>query len=200
MTAKYQTPEERSEIVSRANKKARKGYKVNLNRKRPITDEEREIIRDQLVALKVIGGYSNPQCAAIVGLSKGQVGEITNDDKFRALVGKVKKGLPQAALNLGQAYLVEGVQALVHIMRTSRDEKAVLAAVENLFDRFGLPKTTKSESKTEKIEESGSLVDQSVLEKARSASPEKQEELAALQEMFMQGASRILNGEAPDGE
>jgi hypothetical protein len=75
------TPAERSEVIEKANAKARKGYKRNLKKRTNVTPEELVVIKDMVVSLKLVG-YTNTQCAAIVGLSKGQTKEIVNDHEF----------------------------------------------------------------------------------------------------------------------
>lgn len=191
------TPEERSQVVDRANARARKGYKVNTRTRRTdVGDEQKEIITMQLLALKVIGGYSNIQCAQIVGISRGQVRAIVQDEKFKRQVTTVAKTLPAAALNLGQAYLVEAVQAVVHVMRTESDNALVLKAAAEMFDRFGLPKLTKAEVQTTPPPDSNPLgADKNFMDKLREASPEIQEQVAQLHESFVEGVSRILNGD-----
>lgn len=193
--ANQKTPEERSEIISKLHSKARKGYKTKTTRKRSVSGEELEIIKDQLVALKVIGGYSNTQCAMIVGLSKGQVREIIADPNMRSRIEAVKKNLPKAALNLGQAYLVEAVQAVVHILRTETDNALVLKAAAEIFDRFGIPKVSRSEAKIDTPNDGDeSEIPNTLMSKLRAAPPEVQEQVAALQESFTEGVERILSG------
>lgn len=186
------TPEERAEIIDKATAKARKGYKINTKaRRKDVGDDELHIIKDMLVTLRVVG-YSNTQCAAIVGLSRGQVREITNDPNFKSRLTSIKEKLPEAALNLGRAYLVEAVQAVIHVLRTETDNALVLKAAAEIFDRFGIPKVSRAEVKTEPEKPEGEIND-SLMEKLRTASPDKQEQIAALHESFSEGVERILS-------
>src|SRR3954471_23524595 len=92
------SPEERSEIIEKAQKKARKGYRINTKRDRKdIGEDEITIIKDSLVSLRLVG-YTPSQCAAIVGLSKGQVKEIVNDPNFKSRLASLRDKLPEAAI------------------------------------------------------------------------------------------------------
>jgi hypothetical protein len=187
------TPEERSEILEKANSKARRGYNKNTKRKAKLEDLDIAIVKDQLVALKVIGGYSNTQCAMIIGISKGQCKEIVADPNFKSHIEAVKKNLPQAALNLGRAYLVEAVQAVVHVMRTEHDNALVLKAAAEIFDRFGIPKVSRSESKIDTTQPEAEIPND-VMTQLKQARPEVQAQIADLHEGFLEGVTQILEG------
>lgn len=194
------TPDERSEIITKAQSKARKGYKRNTKRKVDIDKLDLDVIKDQLVALKVIGGYSDLQCSMIVGISKGQVREIVRDPNFKKRVDATKRNLPAAAINLGQAYLVEAVQAVVHVLRTESDNALVLRAAGEMFDRFGIGKVSRTEMKIDQppAENTGQDIPDDLMAQLRAASPEMQEKVAALHESFTEGIERILS-EGSDG-
>lgn len=193
--AKVKTPEERSEILDRANAKAKRGYKGDLKKRTKVSPAELEVMTDMLISLKLVG-FSNSQCGAIVGLSRGQVKEITTDEKFQKRLMTLKTKLPEAAINLGRAYLVEAVQWVVHVGRTEKDNALVLKAAETLFDRFGIPKTSRNESKVENSGEPavGTEIPKGVMDKLRTASPEVQAAIADLNDSFLEGVERILNG------
>lgn len=191
--ASRKTPEQRAEVVQKAEKKAKKGYRLNTKKARKgVNEDEIIVIKDMLVSLKLVG-YTNTQCAAIVGLSKGQVKEIVNDPNFKSRLRSIQEKLPEAALNLGRAYLVESVQAVVHVLRTETDNSLVLKAAAEMFDRFGLPKLSKSEVKTE-APPTPEEIPGNLMDKLRNASPEIQEQIAALHESFSEGVERILTG------
>jgi hypothetical protein len=109
---------------------------------------------------------------------------------------RCKKKLPEAAVNLGKAYLVEAVQAVVHVMRTETDNALVLKAAAELFDRFGIPKTSRNESKIESPDSSGvsTEIPKGTMDKLRNAPPEVQSAIADLNDSFLEGVERILNG------
>lgn len=191
--ASRKTPEGRSEIIEKANQKARRGYKRNLTRRTKITDAEKVVITDMLISLKLVG-YTNGQCGAIVGLSRGQVKEITSDANFQKRLQSLQEKLPEAAITLGRAYLIEAVQAVLHVLRTEEDNALVLRAAAEIFDRFGIPKVSKTEAKFEQQTEPEGEISTSIMSKLRSAPPEVQEQVAALQESFTEGVERILSG------
>lgn len=192
--ASRKTPADRSEILEKANSKARKGYKGNTKKRTSVTEEELVVIKDMLVSLKLVA-YTNSQCAAIVGLSKGQVKEIVGDHNFQQRLVSLKTKLPEAAINLGRAYLVEAVQAVAHVMRTEKDNALVLKAAGEIFDRFGLPKNTRAEIVKPPAEgDNPTDLPPTVMDKLRAASPEKQEAIAGLHESFVEGIERILRG------
>lgn len=191
--ANRRTPEGRSEIVEKATNKARRGYKTNLKKRTKVTDEELVVIKDMLVSLKLVS-YTNTQCAAIVGLSKGQTREIVNDPNFKSRLLSLQKKMPEAAINLGRAYLVEAVQAVAHILRTEEDNALVLRAAAEMFDRFGIPKTTKTEVKTDPVPPTEGEIPQATMDRLRAAPPEVQEAVAGLNESYREGVERILDG------
>lgn len=186
------TPEERAALIEKAEKRARKTYRISKRDRKDIGEDEIVVIKDMLVSLRLVG-YTPSQCAAIVGMSKGQVREIVNDPNFKKRLESLRSKLPEAAVNLGRAYLVEAVQAVVHILRTEKDNALVLKAAAEIFDRFGIPKVSRSEAKIDPPD-TGNEIPNSLMAKLRAASPEVQEQIALLQESFVEGVERILSG------
>lgn len=188
------TPEDRAAGLRAQEARVRKRYKANVSTKRKFTFEgEDELIKDMVVVLK-LSNYTNTQIASIVGVSRGQVKTILADGNVQKKLISLKAKLPQAALELGRAYLIEAVQSVAHIMRTSNDEQVVLKAAAELFDRFGIPKVSRQESKTDPGDENeGHPVTPQLLDRLRQATPEIQERAAALQEMFQEGLDTLLN-------
>lgn len=195
MPRKTTTPEERAEAVEKAQTRARKGYRKNIKvDRKDLSDAEMQVIIDMLISLRVVG-YSPTQCAHVVGLSKGQVRAICSEDDFKSRLESIKKKLPDAAITLGQAYLIEGVQAIVHVMRTERDNALVLKAVEALFDRFGLPKNSRSEVVNPEKPSAEEELSKSLFDTLRDAPPEIQEKVAALHESYLAGVTSILKSQ-----
>lgn len=188
------TPEERAEIVEKANQKARKSYRHNTKRKKSASPEEMELITDCIVPLRAVG-YSNLQIAMIVGLSKGQVSEISRDPKTQKRISELKTKLPQAAVGLMQAYLIEAVVSVVHVMRTTDDEAMILRAADWLADRGGAPKMTKAENKVD-TEVTHSPESDSIFDRLRQSDPEIQEKASQLRDAFEEGLTRLLGGDS----
>lgn len=201
MPKNKKTPAERAEILEKAHSKAKKGYRINTKRDRKdVGDDEIVVIKDMLVSLRLVG-YTPSQCAAVVGLSKGQVKEIVNDPNFKSRLESLKTKLPEAAVNLGRAYLVEAVQAVIHILRTENDNALILKAAAEIFDRFGIPKVSRAEVKSDPTpEQSGSEINETFMDRLRTAPPDIQEKVAALHESFTEGVERILSEGKPDGD
>ena len=195
------TPESRSAQLQEQASRVRRRYKVNINKRKKFTFEgESELVKNMTIVLK-LAGYTNTQIATIVGVSRGQVKEILSDGNVQKQLVALANRLPQAALDLGRAYLIEAVQSIAHVMRTSTDEAMVLKAVGELFDRFGLPKVSRNEQKQPEVEIGDHPVTQTMMERLRSASPEVQAKVADLQQMFEEGVSEILSttSEEKDG-
>lgn len=186
------TPESRAASMKASNDRVRRRYKVNIAKRRKFTFEgEDELVKNMTVVLK-LSGYQNTQIAQIVGVSRGQVKEILQDGNVQKQLVALANRLPQAALDLGRGYLIEAVQSVAHVMRTSEDEAMVLKAAGELFDRFGIPKVSRQEAKTAEPEEDGHPVTPTMMEKLRSASPEVQAKAADLEEMFREGLDTLL--------
>jgi len=173
--------------------KVKKRYKVNVKRKRKFDIEgEQDLVSDMVVILK-LANYTNTQIAMICGISRGQVKIFLEDGNVRKKYLALKEKLPQAALDLGRQYLIEAVQAVAHVMRTSTDDAIVLKAAGELFDRFGIPKSSKIETTPDPSEGDGDpMSDPSLMVKLRKASPEVQQGVADLHEMFMSGVEQLL--------
>lgn len=186
------TPEERSELLQKTERKARRTYR-KATKRRAMDAEQIQFAKDIIVPLKVVGGYSNLQIGLIVGISKGQVAELLKDENLQRRIVKLKADLPKAALDLMQVYLIEAVQAVVHVMRTSKDNTEVLKAAAEIFDRAGMPKFTKSEQ-TSKLDVT-EPDEHDVFQKLREASPEVQAKAAELRDFFEDGLRTLLTGE-----
>lgn len=188
------TPESRAASLKEQSDRVRRRYKTNIKRKRNFNfDGEDELVKNMIVILK-IAGYQNGQISMIVGVSRGQVKEILQDGNVQKQLVALANRLPQAALDLGRAYLIEAVQSVAHVMRTSTDETVVLKAAGELFDRFGIPKVSRQEQKGDEAGTAGDHpVTPSLMEKLRQAAPEVQAKAADLEEMFKEGLESLLN-------
>lgn len=189
--AKAKTPEERSEILRQTEKKARRRYRKTSKRKQ-MNAEEIQFAKDIIVPLKVVGGYSNLQIGMIVGISKGQVAQLLKDENLQRRISKLKSDLPQAALDLMQVYLIEAVQAVVHVLRTSENNAEILQAAAMMFDRAGLPKLSRSEQSSE-FKDPPSIDNNDLFQQLREASPEIQEKAAQLRDFFEDGLRTLMS-------
>jgi hypothetical protein len=209
MAGKLKTPEDRNQEVEKLRRRVKKQYKVNVKtRRRFEIPGEESVVKEMALVLK-LANYSNSQIAAIVGVSKGQVKDFVADPKFQNKLLYLKERLPEAALELGRAYLIEAVQAVAHVMRTSKDEAMVLKAAGEIFDRFGLAKLSRIERKNfDPLDAIGRGGNETTLEQFRVAPPEIQEEAAQLFDMFEQGLKVLMdkatgseeNSDAPNNQ
>ena len=197
------SPAARAAELSRQRDKVTRRYKVNVSKRRKFSFEgEAELVYDMVVVLK-LANYTNKQIAMIVGISIGQVKEILNDGNVQKKYLALKAKLPQAALELGRAYLIEAVQAVANIMRTADDPAVVLKAAAELFDRFGIPKVSRQVTDLNSESPEDHPVGDDLMAKLRQASPEVQTAAAELQDMFEEGLKQLLEGgkrEAPSPE
>lgn len=185
------TPEDRAASIEAQTALVKKRYKTNTRTKRKFSLEGEEgLVKDMIVVLK-LANYTHGQIASIVGVSRGQVGVFLQDENVQKKMLTLREALPAAALELGKAYLIEAVQAVVHVLRTETDNALVLKAASELFDRFGLPKLSRSEAVIDETNRLGDS-DESLLAKFKSATPEMQEKAAQLHDMFEEGLKTIL--------
>jgi hypothetical protein len=190
------TPEDRAANIKAQTNRVKRKYKVNVSTRRKFNFEgEEELVKDMVIVLK-LANYTHNQIGSIVGISRGQVGEFLADTKVQKKYMKLKEALPQAALELGQAYIIEAVQTIVHVMRTEEDNAIVLKAASDLLDRFGIPKLSRLERKTEDGSPLGSIGrggHEAIFEQVRGMAPEIQEKIANLYDSFEQGVQQIVS-------
>lgn len=197
------TPEDRAASLEKAAATARRRYKTNIKSKRKFDFEgEEDVVKDMVLVLK-LANYSNVQIGTIVGVSRGQVKTYIQEKDFQKKYLRLKEELPQAALNLGKAYLIEAVTAIVHVMRTEEDNAIVLKAAGDLLDRFGIPKLSRIERKSEgdsPLEGIGRGGHEGIFNEISRMSPELQEEAAQLYDMFETGMKSLMNKEKNQDE
>ena len=197
--ANARTPKERAANLKAKTDKVRRRYKVTVTKRRKFTYEgEEQLVKNMIVVLK-LANYTNQQIAMIVGVSTKQVAVFLADGNVQKQYMRLKEQLPQAALELGQAYLIEAVQSVVHVLRTSDEEAIILKAAGEIFDRFGIPKASRIEQQ-HKIGEDDNPIsgDPALIDKIRAAAPETQEAVSQLQEAFEQGVAQLLEKEIDD--
>lgn len=188
------TPEDRSQEQQKRLQRVKKGYKVNVKARRKFEIEgEEALVKDMVMILK-LANYSNVQIATIVGVSRGQVKEYLQDVKLQKKLLTLRERLPEAALELMRGYLIEAVQWVVHIGRTSQDEALVLKAAAELFDRAGIAKVSRSEQikpggPLDSIDRSGH---ENVFDKFDELDDEARERAAQLYDSFEQGLKLII--------
>lgn len=171
------TPAQRSSTNKIAVAQIRRRYSKNLKKRRKLMPVEQKHVASMIVVLK-LASYTHSQMASIIGVSRGQIREILEEPETQKLLETLRERLPAAALELMHAYMIEAVQALAHVMRTSNNEKYILQAAESILDRGGVPKASRQERHT--INEDKGVVGEDFFERLRSASPEVQEKAAQM--------------------
>lgn len=162
--------------------KIRRRYKKDIHKNVKLLPVEREYVGHMVVVLKV-AGYSRSQIARVAGVSKKQVTEYLADPNITEMITLLRANLPAAAIDLMQGYLLEGVLVLVEIMRNETDAATRIKAVQELFDRGGLPKASRQE-RHEIAEERTTFFDDGLVDRLREAPIEVQEQAAQMIEKF----------------
>jgi len=172
------TPAKRNSDKKRELSRVRRRYKVDVTKRRKFLPGEEAHLADMVIVLR-LAGYTPTQIASTIGISRGQTRELLKRPDVGEKLALLREKLPQAALELLQGYMIEAVQALVYVLRTSSDSKYIIQAAGDILDRAGLPKASKQERHTVS-EERTTITDDGIVERLRQASPEIQEEAAQL--------------------
>jgi len=172
------TPDRRAADARREQDRIRRKYKINITRSTNLLPSEIPHVKNMVVILKV-AGYSQTQMSKVIGISRGQVREILSLPEISEEVGALRAALPAAALELIQGYMIEAVQAVVDVLRTSEDDKIVLQAAGDILDRGGMPKASRQERHNVN-EDRTVFTDEGIVDRLREAKPEVQEEAAQL--------------------
>lgn len=198
MPRRESTPATRAADAKREIASVRRKYKVELNKKRNLLPGEIPHVKDTVLVLK-LAGYTRTQMSKVIGISKGQVREFLEMPDVVERLTQLRAALPQAALDLLQGYMIEAVQAIVDVMRTTHDDKLILQAAGEILDRAGLPKSSRQE-RTQINDNRTTFTDDGLLEKLRTASPAVQEQAAqlieSLEKLLSDSANNVIDGEA----
>lgn len=186
--ARRTEPEDRAQSGVKEIGRVRRRYKKDVTKRRKMLPGESEHFADFVIVLK-LSNYSNTQIAKLVGMSRGQVKEFIAQPKVADRIEKLKKTLPDAALQIIQMLMVEAVMTIADVMRTESDNALVLKACSEILDRGGMAKTSRVEMDKKTTTKSElSWADDSIVEKLRTASPEIQEQAAKM----IEGLEQLL--------
>jgi hypothetical protein len=158
--------------------------------RRKLLPSEIPHVENMVVVLK-LAGYSRSQMGKVIGLSRGQIREILEKPEVNEQIVHLRAGLPQAALDLLQGYMVEAVQVFVDVMRTSPVDKDRMEAAAQVLDRAGLPKASRQE-RLQVNEERTVFTDEGIVDRLREAPVEIQEKAAQL----IEGLEKLLEASA----
>ena len=182
MPRREATPNRRASEAKKDVDRVRRRYKKNVNRQARLLPGEIPAVKN-MVAILHVAHYPKTQIARIIGISRDQVKEFLDSPEVAEMVVTIRDGLPTAALELMEGYMIEAVQAIVDVMRVSTDDAVVLRAASEILDRTGLPKVSKQE-RYQTNEEKTTFTDDGIVEALREASPEIQEQAAQLIEQL----------------
>ena len=148
-----------------------------------LPDFERHL-KQQMVCYLKAGGFSTAYCADALDVGKATIERWLADDKLkmREQVAKIQADYISAGVTLIQSYLIEIVESLMDIFRTTPDEQLAVKIGLEMLDRLGVSKVNKSESVTAatlKQQSEVDIVDKTgILETMRKAPPEVQQAMA----------------------
>jgi hypothetical protein len=200
MEKRESTPNRRASEAKQEVTRVRRRYKKNITRQARLLPGEIPGVQN-MVAILHLAHYPKSQIARIIGISKQQVQEFLDDPAVSEMLSTIRTGLPNAALDLMEGYMIEAVQAIVDVMRVSGDDALVLKAASEILDRTGLPKISKSE-RHQTNEEQTTITDDGLIERLREASPEIQEQAAQVVEklegLLAQAAAESAGGDDED--
>lgn len=179
MARKESTPDARASDAKKRIESVRRKYNTKTKTKRRLIDAEIPHVKDMVAMLKV-ARYSNVQVSKVIGISRQQVAEFLEMSDVQKKIVELRETLPAAALDLMQGYMIEAVQAVVDVMRTSEDGATILKAASEVLDRGGMPKMSRQERKEESTETTVVEFGGEFVEMLRNASPEVQEQVASM--------------------
>jgi hypothetical protein len=174
------TPNARAAAKKNEVKRVRRRYKQDVLKTRKLLPGEVDHVIDMVLVMK-LAGYNNTQMARAIGISRNQIADILAAPEVTEKLTLLRSKLPAAAMDLLEGYMIEAVQAIVDVMRSSGDDKLVLQAAAEVLDRAGLPKASKQERHNVN-EDQITVTDDGLVDRLREASPEVQEEAAQLVE------------------
>lgn len=173
-------PEGRAEFLEAERRRAKKKIAGTAKRKgKRRAPGELEFKQDMMIILKV-AGYTHQQIGASIGEHKDTINEWFKSPDIAAKYLKVTKTLTDSARRLLETFTIEAIQSIVDIMRDTPDDKIRLDAAKEILDRGGLPKASRTETKTEATTTFG--VDDEQMAALRELPPDLQEEAAQMME------------------
>jgi hypothetical protein len=175
----FATPEERAQELANIRSRRRHGTAATKRGRRPTVDPE---MQQRVAMILKIAGYTERQIAYIVNSNYNTVNAWFTKQQYAHVQEEfniLKRSITNAAHKLLEAYMLEAIQAIADVMRTSEDSQMILKAAGDILDRAGMPKVSRQERKTEE-EHHHDLTSggESLLERLRDAPPEIQEQAA----------------------
>lgn len=140
-------PRDKRKTVDSVRRDLRRSVKKNPKR---MTGEAAH--KQDIAVILKIANYTNTQIANALGESKSTIKNWFAIPEVEALYQTRMEALGDAAVSLMQTYTIEAIQELVAVMRRNKgtDDTVTLAAIKEILDRGGVPKASRTESKSNK--------------------------------------------------
>ena len=155
-----------------------------------LPDFERQLKQQMLCYLKA-GGFSNAYCAEAFDVSRATIDRWLADEELnlRAQIAEISANYIAAGVTMMQSYLIEIVEGLMDVFRTTEDENVAVKIGFEMLDRLGVSKVNKSESAvaaTLKQQSEVDIVDKTgLLELVKKAPPNVQQAMAQRSEELL---------------
>jgi len=178
-----------SDNLNQIHRRYQRGSLVRKAIKGNFTERETALAKEAACLLSA-AGFSEAYIAEALGTTRGVVnGWFKNDEALADRVLQIKDEITVSAVKLIRSYMLEGVEMLMEIARTTTDEKLAASVIQDLLDRGGVSKVNKSESvsaQTVREEKEVHITDKGgLVEALREASPEAQLAAAEHLEAFL---------------
>lgn len=160
--------------------------------------------RKETACLLSAANFSEAYIADALGTTRGVVnGWFKNDDRMHPRVLQIKDEMTSGALKLLRSYLLEAVEMLMDLARSTDDEVLAARILQDFLDRGGISKVNKSESvSAQEIRQTSEvdIVDKSgLIDSLREAAPEVQMKAAEKMEELLALAAEHTDRDVTDG-
>jgi hypothetical protein len=186
MRKKAETLEQARNEIKREYKRGPRSEGRKVTNPDTWSEVERAVARESACFFKA-AGFSHNYIGDALNLTRGQIGhwfeEPAMQERYRAISADMKNG----AIKLLKSYAIEIVESLMTIARTTDDEKLAASVLQDLADRIGLTKVSRTESATTATQKSEvEITDPAgLVEKLKDAPPEVQQQAAQHMEGMM---------------
>lgn len=131
--------------------------------------------------------FSYTYIAQALNTTKSIVSHWFEDEEMQKRTLQVREDHTAGAVRLIKTYMIEAVETLMQIARTTFDEKIAKEILQDLLDRGGVTKVNKSESATVNVNKAEVDITDShgLMEKLANADPQVQQKAAEHMEELM---------------
>ena len=177
-------PRKKAETLEQARNDIKKRYKRGKRESKitslaDLTDVELAVKRESACYLKA-ADFSYTYIGDALNTTKSIVKRWFEEPAMRERVAEIQEDYIDGGVKLLRTYVIELIEMLVEIARTTSDEKIAIQAITEALDRAGLTKVNKSESASVRTNKSEvDITDRTGLLAAMAdADPSVQQEMA----------------------